>query len=73
MARQAWTRDQVARLRELAGRHPLRDVARHMGRSHSSVKNATHKFDISCGRAWTPEGPLAVAGPRPARVTVNEG
>src|SRR5207249_2493047 len=49
-----WTQEQVARLRELAGRQPLRDVARLMGRSHSSVKNATHKFGIGCGRAWTP-------------------
>jgi hypothetical protein len=53
-----WTPRQVARLRALAGLYPLKEVARLMRRSYSSVKNAICKLDIDCGRAWTP-GQLA--------------
>jgi hypothetical protein len=58
MSRRAWTPRQVARLRALAGLFPLKEVARLMRRSYSSVKNATCKLGIDCGRAWTP-GQLA--------------
>jgi hypothetical protein len=37
----------------LAGLYPLKEVARLMRRSYSSVKNATCKLGIDCGRAWT--------------------
>jgi DNA-binding CsgD family transcriptional regulator len=48
----------VARLRELAALHPLKEVADLMGRSHSAIRNAVHRFDVDCDRAWT-EGQLA--------------